>query len=252
MAKTTLGKGAVKLIYAAVDNLFQRLKARVLGREYGPKQIRFGITAATLPDLFQSANREERNVPDQELLDSLMRNAEGYLDAQRISTRTQVVHAVENFLRDAESKGIETDIETVLGGQLGDIWRKAREGVNRIVDTEATTVRNTGTLDGIIKVNAANAIDDPVIYFVVVHDEFLCEECKRLHLLSDGVTPRLWKLSQVGHGYHKKGQENPKVGGLHPHDRCSLVTLLPGYGFNEQGAVTFIGFDHDEWKKQNE
>jgi hypothetical protein len=178
-----------------------------------------------------------------------MRTAEGFLDAQRVTMRTQAVRAVETFLKDAAAKGVDTDVETVLGGELGAIWRKTRDGVNKIVDTEASHTRNTGTLDGIVKVNAANGIEDPIVYFVVVRDTDLCNECRRLHLLPNGH-PRLWHLSELGHGYHRKGQENPKIGGLHPHCRCSLVTLLPGYGFDDQGMVTFVGFDHDAMKKQ--
>jgi hypothetical protein len=93
-------------------------------------------------------------------------------------------------------------------------------------------------------------IDDPVVYWVIVRDEHVCGECVRLHMLPDGVTPRCWYLSEVGHGYHKKGQDNPKVGGLHPHCRCSMVTLLPGYGFSASGNVAFISLNHDEVARQ--
>jgi len=97
--------------------------------------------------------------------------------------------------------------------------------------------RNVGILEGIVKTNAVAGVEDPTVFFVVVRDGVLCGECKRLHMLEDGVTPRVWKLSEVGHGYHKKGEQFPKVGGLHPHCRCVLSTLLPGYGFNEGGFV---------------
>lgn len=76
-----------------------------------------------------------------------------------------------------------------------------------------------------------------------------CSECKKLHLLPDEQTPRVWKMSEVGAGYHKKGDPAPKVGGLHPHDRCTIQTLPPGYGF-EGGRITYIGKDHDEFAKQ--
>jgi len=122
--------------------------------------------------------------------------------------------------------------------------------MRRLIDTEAQNVRNTGVLDGIIKVNAAHDIEDPVIYFVVVRDNYLCPECKRLHLLEDEKTPRLWYLSELGHGYHKKGQSNPKLGGLHPNCRCSLVPLMPGFGFSKDGFTTFRGTKYDAIKEQ--
>ncbi len=179
-----------------------------------------------------------------------MRIAEGYIEAQRHNTKAQVVKAVSSFLSDAWAKGVDTDIETVLGGELASVWGKATAGMHRIVDTEASNARNMGTLDGIIKVNTVNSIEDPVVYFIVVRDDSLCSECKRLHLLEDGITPRLWRLSQVKHGYHVKGENVPSLGGEHPHCRCTLSTLLPGYGF-EGGSITFISLDHDEYKKQN-
>lgn len=252
MAKITLGKGAVRVIHAAIDKLFDRLKARVLGGGYTDKKVRVGIVPdLTLPGLFRQASVEERNRPNIELMESLMRTAEGYLEAQRVATKTKTVHAVESFLREAEHRGEEADMSTVLGGQLSSIMESAEDGVKKIVDTEATHVRNVGTLDGILKVNTAAGVDDPTVFFIVVRDEHLCDECKRLHLLDDEVTPRVWKLSQLGHGYHKRGEENPKLGGLHPHCRCSLGTLLPGYGF-KAGMVHYISPDHDEYSKQHE
>lgn len=252
VAKIVLGKGAVRAIHIAIDRLFDRLKRRVLGEGYVDKRIRLGVVPdLTLPSLFRQASVEERNRPNIDLMESLMRTAEGYLEAQRIATKTKTVHAVESFLREAEHRDEDIDFSTVLGGQLSSIMEHAEDGVKRIVDTEATHVRNVGTLDGILKVNTASGVEDPTVFFIVVRDEHLCDECKRLHLLDDGVTPRVWKLSQVGHGYHKRGEENPKLGGLHPNCRCSLGTLLPGYGF-KGGMVHFISPDHDEYEKQHE
>lgn len=252
MAKTTLGKGAVRAIHDVLDRLFDRLKVRVLGNTWVDKRIKMDvIPELTLSGLFRQASIEERNKPDEDLEQSLLRTADGYLEAQRIAMKTRTVHAVESFLREAEHKGVDTDVETVLGGELGSITRNVTEGVKKIIDTEATHVRNTGTLDGLLKVNAGVGIEDPTVFFIVVRDEDLCEECRRLHLLDDGVTPRVWKLSQIGHGYHKRGEDNPKLGGLHPHCRCSLGTVLPSFGFNDSGMITYIGPNHDEFKKQN-
>ncbi len=251
MAKLNLGKGAVKVIEDAVDNLFARLKKRVLGHWMQDKKLKLQINPDfTLPALFRAASIEERNKPDEDLLHSLMRTANGYLDAQNVSTRTQAVKAVESFLREAHASGVDTDMETVLGGTLSDIMGRAKSGVRRIIDTEATAVRNTGTLDGVVKVNAAQGIEDPIVYFIVVRDVDLCDECRRLHLRADGK-PRLWKMSELGHGYHKKGEENPKLGGLHPHCRCSLATLLPGYGFDSKTKkIDYVAPDWDEYEHQ--
>ncbi len=251
MAKGTLPKGAVKLINAAVDKVFDRVLARFLERPPTDKRIVIGYKPrVTLPDLFRGASASERVKADQSILEGLMDIAKGFLDAQRERTKAHTVKAVQSWLSEAHAGGVDTDLDTVLGGELAQVFGKAHDGVKKILETESTVARNTGTLDGIIKVNAHSGIEDPVVFFVVVRDGDLCDDCKRLHLLEDETTPRVWYLSELSHGYFKKGGDRPCVGGLHPHCRCSLVTLMPGYGFDGSGMVDWIGFDHDEMAKQ--
>ena len=257
MPRYFLGKAAVKVIHKAIENIFEKAKVRLFNRPF-PKHIVFNSKAGvsvkpelTLPAIFIAASIEERNKPNLELMASLERIAEGYLDAHKEATKAKVVQTIDAFLRDAEHKNIKTDVVTVLGGQLEKVWAKLKTDMNRIVNTEATINRNVGTLDGIVKVNAASGIADPVVYFVVVKDNVTCEECIRLHLMPDKITPKCWYLSEVGSSYHKKGEESPKIGGLHPHCRCSLVTLLPGYGFTG-GSLMFIKHGHEEILKQRQ
>lgn len=253
MKKLALSKGAVKLIFESVDKVFDRAVQRFLAKPPGDKRIYIGTKPrVTLPSLYRAASAEERAKGDENVLNSLVRIAEGFIEAQRHNTKARVVKAVESWLTQAHAKGVETDLQTVLGGELAGVWKQATEGMHKIVAAEANNARNVGTLEGIVKVNAAASVQDPVVYFVVVRDNVLCKECRRLHLQEDGVTPRVWRLSEVGHGYHKAGQDNPKMGGLHPHCRCSLVTLMPGYGFDAKGGVTYVDPDHDEYAKQRD
>ncbi len=249
----SLGKGAVKGIHAAVDKLYDRIKARYLGpnaKLSQDKKIYIGYRPhLTLQGLYNAAAGEERTRPDPDMVDSLARIAEGYLDASRAKTKAKVTSSVEQFLRDAQRKGVDTDLETVLGGHLADVWGQATHDITRIMDTEANHAKNMGTLDGITKVNAAAGVEDPVVYFITVRDKERCAECTRLHLLDDEVTPRCWYLSEVGHSYHHRGEPNPKMGGLHPHCRCSLATLMPGYGFIG-GALKYLGKGYNELRKQ--
>jgi hypothetical protein len=236
-----------------VDDVFDRLKVRMLGPQSVSKKIYVNYTPHySLPGIFQQAAKEEGAVANLKHLHQILKVAGSYIDAAREKTKARAVHEVQTFLADAQSKGVATDLETVLGGKLTQIWSETASGVRKIIDSEATHTRNVGTLDGIIRINASVGIEDPWIYFVVVRDASLCEECKRLHLMPDGVTPRVWRLSDVGHGYHHKGESNPKMGGLHPHCRCSLVTLMPGYGFDAKGMISYISRDHNERKRQQD
>lgn len=241
-----LSAKARRLVSDAVDQLFDRAAVRLLGPRFVAKRI--FITYAprmTLPALYAGSAAEELARPDEGVAESLAKITKGYLDAQRAQAKASVTAAVERFLMDHRS-----DAKTVLGGQLADTWRTISSGVRRIVETEATTARNVGALEGISRVNAASGIDDPMVYFVVVRDDSLCAECRRLHLLEDGATPRCWRMSEVSHAYHKKGGDHPSVGGEHPNCRCTIATLLPGYGFNDSGMVTFIANGHDELARQ--
>lgn len=250
--RINLSRSAIKQIGTAVDGLFDKVSARYLGPDYkwGPKGISVGYRPGlTLQELYASSAREERSKPTQGIMDHLATIAKGYIDASREHTKAKVVAYVDRFMRDAEDEGDQADFGTVLTGHLNEVFGQAKSEVLRIVDTENTHARNLGTLEGITKVNAALGVEDPVVYFVVVNDAELCKECRRLHLLEDGVTPRVWLLSEVGSAYHKRGDESPKIGGLHPHCRCGMANCAQGYGF-KNGSITFISFDHDEFKAQ--
>ncbi len=242
MRKLSLPRSVVKKIMGAVDTLYDRAIAKILGRPPVDKRIHISSKPrVTLSSLFEDASAEERTKPDTNTLATLLDIAEGFINAQRHATKAHVVKSVENWLNTAQEKGVDTDVETVLGGELAEVWRKAHDGMTKIVAAESNVVKNTGGLNGIIRVNAAAGVEDPVVYFVVVRDDSLCTECKRLHLMDDETTPRLWYMSELGHGYHKKGQDKPKLAGLHPNCRCTLSSLLEGWGFDDSGMVSYKG-----------
>ncbi len=255
MPRFLIGKAAVNRIHAAVETLFRRTKERLLGRRYEPKKITVEYKAPqfrhdlSLPGIFDAASAAEGMKPNEAFKESLVRVAESYLDAHEQMTKARIVAEVQNFLTEAEAKGVDTDVPTVLGGKLYDVMTKVTTDVKRIVETESTRARNMGTMDAIIKVAALSGTSDPAVFFVVVRDSLRCDECTRLHLLEDQVTPRVYRLSEVSHSYHKRGDPMPSAGGLHPHCRCTMVYLSKGYGF-EAGRVKFISLDHDEFARQ--
>lgn len=253
MPRPGLTPTAIKLIHAAVDNLFDRLHQRVRGDKQwtGGKQLRIGYKKeATLLGLFEAASKEEGVTPHIEVVKPLLNIASSYLEAVKEKTKAKVVQGVQSFIHDAAIKGVATDVETVLGGHLADVWKETTNDIKRIVETESTVVRNTGLMDGILRSSALVGVEDPVVFFVIVKDGNACGECMRLHVQPDGVTPRVWRMSEVGGTYHKKGEEFPKVGGLHPHCRCQMTTLMPGYGFNDAGRVTYKHPGYNELEKQ--
>jgi hypothetical protein len=234
--KRIVGRAAKKIIEDAVDMLFNRAKQRLIGPQSLDKRLYFTANPISLPGLYRTASDSEKSVPDYDLLESLMDIAEGYIEKTRQSTKIKVVNTIESFLREAYTNNIKTDLDTVLKGQLAEVWQTTSSDMKRIVDTEATNVRNVATLDGVVKINAASGIEDPVIYFVVNRDMYLCEICKSIHTINL-TTPKLWYLSEIGHGYHKKGETNPKVGGLHPNCYRAEQQLLTKNGWKTFGEL---------------
>jgi hypothetical protein len=251
-----LGNTAQDIISRKVDELFERLKARYLGASaLGDKRIVISTWAdpvLSLPGVFRAAAALEGLRGDEHTLETLVKLASGFLDGARERTKAQVLREVTTFLTQAQTSGVETDLQTVLGGSLTKVLADVTRQVDTIVDAETATAKNLSLMDGITYINAHLGVEDPVVYFIVVHDNELCKECKRLHLLEDGVTPRLWLLSDVKQGYHRKGEDQPSVSGLHPHCRCTMATLMLGYGFTAGGMVTYVAPDHNEYEVQQQ
>lgn len=241
-----LSKTAIKAIHGSVDDLFDNLLVRLIGPQLFPKTVKIGfIKDFSLPGLYEAAAQDEDHHGSDQTLANLLEVSQSYVEAYRDIAKARVVKEVQSFLADTERKGIKTDVETVLGGKLSEVWRDVSESVDQIVEAEANTAKNMGAMEGIAKIASLNGIDDPVVFFVVVRDENLCDECKRLHLMGDMHTPRLWYMSEVGSGYHKKGQDNPKLGGLHPRCRCSLTSMPSGYGFDAGGMIEYKSPGYD-------
>jgi len=118
-----------------------------------------------------------------------------------------------------------------------------------IAEAETTKTRNVGHTMEIASKAKDMGVSDPNVFFVVVRDASLCKECLRLHMLPDGNTPKIWKLSELSHSWHKRGDDRPSSCGEHPFCRCSLTQLPPGWGF-KNGYISFISLDYDAWKDQ--
>lgn len=243
-----ISKRVQKLAETAVDALFERLKARLMGPsgpipKLGAKNLVFGfVPEFTLGGLFSAASKEEGvSTPNGDLLSSLLGISSSYLDAHKQKAKAQVAQALQSHIRNSKTKTPQNTLET----QLSEIWEKVHADVKKVVETETTVVRNMGVDDAIHRLSAMQGIEDPTVYFVTVRDGHRCDECTRLHLQPDKTTPRVWKRSQVGAGYHKKGDDYPKVGGLHPHCRCVMSVLMPGFGFDASGRVVWkkVGWD---------
>lgn len=239
-------------IATAVEDMFDTIALQLIGeipRLRHKKLLLIGFSRNYgLPNLFvQAMANKVPNPIEADVLKSLLASAHGYIDALKNRTKSNVTERVDSIVKQAKLKNTKVskeEIDAVLKEELD----SARSHLRTIVEAEATKLRNVGSMMDISRVAASQGEQDPLVFFVIVRDGNTCKECLRLHLNADG-TPRVWKLSELKQGYHKRGEPNPSAFGLHPHCRCTLTYLSKGFGFKD-GMVTYIGEGHDELAKQ--
>lgn len=238
----------MKAIDAAIEALFNRMKLRFLGKNFEPKQIRFSVKPdkavdyredLSLPSIFDKAARSEGMKPNEPLKQSVTGIIEQYLDAHQESAKAKIRSTVQTFLSEAEA-GTEGGVEKVLKEELSNVMEKVTSGVQNVVDNEMGRAKNLSTLDAITKINAFSNISDPTVVFIGPNDQHTCKDCQRLFYLEDGITPRVWKMSELKHGYNRHGDSSPCAGGVHSHCRHGLATMMPGFGFDASGSITYV------------
>jgi len=235
-----------------VDELFDRLSTRLLG-PYGPKKIYFEAvfdSMLSIPGLFTAASASAGGEnPDEETRRMISTVASNYIEAEKAHAKAQVVHQIESAVSTSDKDDADA-VMTALEGSLSELWGKVTAKVRTIVETETSSAKNEGYHDGIVKATRSMGIGDPVVFKIVVKDDVLCKVCKALWLMPNMVSPRLYRLSELGHGYMEHKHPGPTIGTTHPHCRCELTLLMPGFGFDAGGRVKYIGEAHDELTAQ--
>lgn len=232
-------------VVKVVRSLFGAARARLYGGS-GPSHL--VLAAGGGGDLlryFDDTAIEYGGRPHAEARDALTEAGENYMRA--LEERT--VGAALRALHAAVPEDGEASAEQAQR-VLGPIFEAAGRSLEMAARSEVTGFRNVAAVSGIVASSADFGVQDAIVYFVTA-PLAVCEECMRLHRMPDRITPRLWLMSEVGAGYHKRGEDTPKLNGLHPNCRCTLASLLPGYGFSG-GKVVYKGGDYDELALQRD
>lgn len=241
-------------IDAVVEDIFDNIAISFVGdipklREK-KRLIISGQPNLGLAHLFvQAMGNKAPNPLERDVLKSLLEGSYGYIESLKAKTRANVTERIDGLAREAalrKQKMREEDVQAVISEEL----KKAKSHMQAIVESESTKLRNLGSMMDISRVASGIGDADPTVFFVVIKDETTCNECLRLHLMPDKITPRLWKFSELKQGYHKRGEDAPSAFGLHPHCRCTLTYLSKGFGFDEMGRVTFVSEGHDSHSRQ--
>ncbi len=141
-----------------------------------------------------------------------------------------------------------------IGQAISDTVKDYKTRWKMIVDTELSRAANHGAMDAILHSNQDKSPDDIVCYKVGPSDSICCRECLRFWFWDDGVTPRVYTMSElVGGGTNiglKRKDWKPGISPSHPNCRHFILQeLKPGYGFQGNKKV-YIGKDHDELARQ--
>jgi len=244
-----------KAIEGLIKAKFNNISLKILGiipNINKEKNLVFTTSRSNLISLFlQALGSRDPNKVEENTLKVLLRVASGYIDGLRDRTSSKILNDIDAYFRSLSNKDEDPSISKI--NQIVEKeMDKAGKHLNLIANSESNKALNTGTALQISRMAEERGEEDPVVFFVVHRDERNHPDTLRLHLLPDGITPRVWKLSELGSEYHKTGDSKPKIQGTHPFCRCKLTYLSPGFSFNEKGLVIFKSLDWDEFKYQRD
>lgn len=242
-------------IEGAIDNLFESMAFHLLGvNPKKGKRIYFSTEKPqeTLANLYVQAmqNRQPNDI-EKEAARGMMKTANKFITALKEKTSSQIVDQIDAKVREG-SLGGPAVTDLVIKRVIDKEMKKAKSHFKMIAETESTKARNTGSVMDISKIGASMGIQDPSCFFIVTKDGSTCKHCLKNHLRPDGITPKVFKLSEVKQSYLSKEERDAgdvSVAGQHPHCRCSLAFLSPGFGF-QGGKVSWISLGHDEYLSQ--
>lgn len=261
-----------EIMKSYISRLFESLRLQLLGPQHiKGKAIVFSVRdfdpkttlASNYLNSYSYNSIDEKGI-DPKAIDKIQDVAASYIDSlekKSLADMTRIIGSQsDNLVLQAkrDNVSIKEVIQTKTGklalqtikAELENQKDKIANSVDRLVTHELHNAQNFGALDGILGASKAMGINDPVVFKVLVDDERLCPVCRKLWLSADGITPKLYKLSEL-----QATSPGPKalvaaVAPQHINCRCVLTTLVPGFAFNETGRIVYIGEGHDEYKKQ--
>lgn len=197
-------------------------------------------------------------------IDFLERMFERYMDKAGSQLETdisgQLESAIMPFVDRREGAAIydvlrDKDVhKKYLGNILKDKVENWQHRWKMIVNTELARASNYGAVDAILHNNKDRSPHEVLVYKTGPHDDITCKYCMSFWFSDDGITPKVYKLSELianGSNIGRKAKEwKPTIDITHPHERHVLVELRDGYGFGQNGGMQYIGKDHNEYEKQ--
>ena len=151
-------------------------------------------------------------------------------------------------VRKIVTTGIENkDSRNKIKQALQDATRDYKRDWDRVVSTEIWNAKCLGEAEAILNNETilSNKGGETLVFKRVRGKG--CIHCKRLYLEADGVTPKIFKLSDLianGNNYYLKTADwRPCVGTTHPNCYCVLSVLPEGMKFGQNGILEVVKND---------
>lgn len=125
--------------------------------------------------------------------------------------------------------------------QLRDMTNDWERDWHRVVHTEMWNAKVQGEANAIVDNESplSQKGKDTLVFKRPAHNA--CNKCKQLYLERDGITPKVFKLSEMqafGTNYGlKQADWKPVVGTVHPNCMCVLSVMPDGYHFDKFGQL---------------
>lgn len=214
---TVMNKNLSKMSPQEVNDMLKKLK--VSSRQQRSMEYLKAKTQLSIDNLTQRMTSAIITSALQNQLD--MYQAIGQVVPEAVKKNTDRYKVVQQ-LRDL-TQDWERDWHRVAHSEMWDA--KVQGEANAIMDNESP-ISKKGKDTMVFKRPAPNA----------------CNKCKQLYLEADGITPKLFKITELqanGSNYGKKQADwKPTLGILHPNCMCPLSVMPDGYKFDSSGQLT--------------
>lgn len=176
----------------------------------------------------------------QQSIDSLTQRLTSSIITMAIQSDITMYSAVKEIVPEAlENDTPRYKVIQQLREKTGDMYRDW----HRVAHTEMWNAKLQGEAEAIINNESPLSKDgaDTLVYKKPAWNA--CPMCKKLYLMPDGVTPKVFKMSELlknGTNYGKKQADwQPTVGVLHPNCMCPINVMPKNTEFDQQGNLVY-------------
>ena len=234
-----------RTIKMAIEALFERAKARLLGRFYDGPKIFFQIVRDFgVEDSLEGAYRHAAYMGS---------GSNTQIDHDTADSQADETSAIMNSLKTKAIKDLMQAAKVGDTTKIKEVFKTTESHMDMIIATETRKAQSFGEHETVVQVAQNLGIENPTIIFRGVLDGKTCKWCLAMyHSKSNPKIPRTWKNSQLSEEYFNPKTWNGTTVHRSGHPRCrhSMSVVIPGMGFNNDGYQTFIHRDYDEYEKQ--